>query len=195
MESQEIRHALYQGIASTFIHELSKLKEFKQATEKKISSKRMLDREFVNRFVAFFITPPRDYAPDLQSFLNTSMEMLELMTIEERDLIKESFKKSMFTSRNIFGNWAFRKADEYPSRRKPINKSIFEIWAIGLANLSDKERQTLINRRKKVLHLFSNLCKSDQSFISSVSQATGDKTRVVKRFLSVENLIKEVLND
>lgn len=195
LKPQEIRHALYQGIPSRFIHELANLSEFKNATEKRIDPKRMLDREFVNRFVAFYITPPVDYSPDLESFLNDSMGKIELKNIEELISIKESFRKSMRTSKKIFGNWAFRKADQYPTRRKPINKSIFEIWAVALANLSDKERNILRRKRKKVLEKFAYLCKTDDTFISAISQATGDKTRVINRFSKVEKLIKGILDD
>jgi len=194
LEPQEIRHALYQGIPSTFINELATLKEFKHATDRKISSQRMLDREFVNRFVAFFITPPKDYVPDLDSFLNDSMEKIAAKTADERNLIKESFRKSMAASTHIFGNWNFRKADLYPERRKPINKSIFEIWAVALAKLSDNERELLIEKKDLVLNKFANLCKTDQGFISSVSQTTGDKGRVMNRFSKVQQLIKEVID-
>ncbi len=147
LEPQEIRHALYQGVPSTFINDLASLKEFKVATENRISSQRMLDREFVNRFVAFFITPPEEYVPDLDSFLNDSMDKIATLTDEKRDSIKELFRKSMAASTQIFGNWNFRKADLYPERRKPINKSIFEIWAVALAHLSDNERDLLIEKK------------------------------------------------
>jgi len=195
LEPQEIRHALYQGVASKFICELANLSEFKAATEDKINSKRMLDREFVNRFAAFFITSPEDYSPDLESFLNDSMNKIEMKTTEELAFIKDSFRKSMGASKSIFGNWAFRKADEYPSRRKPINKSLFEIWAVALAKVSDNERDLLIQKREKVLERFADLCKTDPGFISAVSQTTGGKARVTNRFLKVKKLINGILND
>jgi len=195
LKPQEIRHALYQGIPSEFIYKLANLSEFKDATENKINPKRMLDREFVNRFVAFYMTLPVNYSPDLESFLNDSMDKIELKNKEELDSIMESFRKSMLTSKRIFGNWAFRKADQYPKRRKPINKSIFEIWAVALAKLSAKERIFLKKKRKQVLKRFANLCKTDDTFIDAISQATGDKTRVIKRFSEVEKLIKGILND
>jgi len=77
LEPQEIRHALYQEVSSKFIYELAKLREFKAATQGKINPTRMLDREFINRFLAFYITPPKDYSPDLESFLNDSMDKIE----------------------------------------------------------------------------------------------------------------------
>lgn len=195
LEPQEIRHALYQGVSSKFIHELANLSEFKAATENKINPKRMLDREFVNRFVAFYMTPPADYSPDLESFLNDSLDKIDQKTKKELLLIKESFRKSMSTAEKIFGSWAFRKADQHPERRKPINKSVFEIWAVALASRSDTERETLMLKRELVLEKFANLCQTNHAFISAVSQATGDKTRVIKRFSEVEKLVKGILHD
>lgn len=195
LQPQEIRHALWQGVPSEFISVLADLNEFKDATEKKINPKRMLDREFVNRFVAFYITLPADYFPDMESFLNDSMDKIERKKKEERHFIKESFRKAMGASKKIFGKWAFRKADMYPTKRKPINKSVFEIWAVALAKLSDKERNALIKQRKQVLTRFADLCKTDDTFISAISQATGDKARVIYRFSEVEKLIKGILND
>lgn len=195
LQPQEIRHALYQGIPSNFIFSLAGLKEFAEATEGKINTKRMLDREFVNRFVAFFITPPNDYIPDLESFLNDSMEKIQKKSSAELDFIKESFRKSMKASKNIFGKWAFRKADEYPYRRKPINKSVFEIWAVALAKLSDEERQILVKKRKIVLKKFANECLHNDNFISSISQSTGNKANVIYRFGKIEHLIVGILDD
>lgn len=194
LEPQEIRHALFQGAPANFISELASLRSFKKATENKIPSKRMLDREFTNRFTAFYLTAPADYTPDLESFLNSSMEKLNTLPVEKLIKIKNDFDNSMHTAHSIFGNWAFRKADLYPDRRKPINKSVFEIWAVELAKLTRKEQHRLIIRKKFVLQSFAKLCRTDQTFINSISEATGDKSRTIYRFKKVEELIKDVLN-
>ena len=52
---QEMRHALNQGIAASFIKELSEMESFKKATNYSLKKNRMQDRDFVNRFIAFFI--------------------------------------------------------------------------------------------------------------------------------------------
>jgi len=159
LKPQEIRHALNQGIPSQFVADLARLEAFKQATENKISSSRMLDREFVTRFVAFYINSPTDYVPDLDSFLNNTMSQIASLSIEERDEIKENFRKSMVTASEIFGNWAFRKADSYPDRRKPISKALFEVWSVCLAKLSDEDRKTLAKQKKRLL-------KSSSEFVT-----------------------------
>ncbi|MCA1794666.1 MAG: DUF262 domain-containing protein [Desulfobacteraceae bacterium] len=195
LEPQEIRHALNQGIPAQFVAELARLKEFRTATENKISPKRMLDREFVTRYVSFYITETSMYLPDLDSFLNLSMSRLAEISDESRVEIRENFIKAMVAAHKIFGKWAFRKADEYPKRRKPINKALFEIWAVTLAGLTDEQIKTLIKRKKDVIQKFAHACKQDDVFWNAISSGTGEKNRIVYRFLKVNQIVQEILND
>lgn len=52
LEPQEIRHALYQGRATDLCRKFAALPEFQTATTYSICDDRMMDREFVLRFVA-----------------------------------------------------------------------------------------------------------------------------------------------
>jgi hypothetical protein len=194
LEPQEIRHALNQGIPAQFVAKLAGLEEFKLATDFKINSSRMLDREFVTRFLAFYINSPTDYIPDLDNFLNNTMSQLASLSIEEREKVKANFIKAMITAYKIFGNWAFRKADLYPDRRKPINKALFEVWSVCLAKLSKENRITLINRKEEVIARFVEICKPHSPFWYAISSSIGKKSGVIERFKTIENLIAEVLS-
>jgi len=195
LEPQEIRHALNQGVPAKFVADLANCQEFKEATENKIDSKRMLDREFATRFVAFYMTSPKDYAPDLDTFLNNAMAKLSSATTAERMAMRTAFVRSMQTSSKVFGSWAFRKADKYPERRKPISKALFDVWAVTLAHLSDEKRFALIAKKSKVRESFAALCREDSDFWNSITSGTGEKNKVVYRFKRVEELVVEVLND
>lgn len=195
LEPQEIRHALFQGTAADFVKNLALQESFKSATEKKIPVDRMLDREFANRFVAFYLTEPEDYKPDQDSFLSEAMEKIQKLSNTELDEISFAFDNAMKTAKTLFGNWAFRKADQYSDRRKPINKSVFEVWSVALAKLLPEQQNILVNKHDTVLTRFASLCKNDQKFIDAISQATGDKSRTSYRFKKVRELIQEILND
>ncbi len=195
LEPQEIRHALNQGIPAQFVAELARCKEFMSATEGKIDTSRMLDREFATRFVAFYMTEPKDYTPDLDSFLNNAMAALNSLSDSERNDIQSVFVKSMQTAKHVFGQWAFRKADKYPDRRKPISKALFDVWSVALAKLTDEERASLVNQKSKVLESFAALCVNDSVFWSSITSSTGEKKKVIDRFTAVQNLVKKVLYD
>jgi hypothetical protein len=195
LEPQEIRHALNQGVPAKFVAELAKSKEFMSATEGKIDSSRMLDREFATRFVAFYMTEPKDYTPDLDSFLNNAMAALNSLSENERNDIQSAFVKSMQTANYVFGQWAFRKADKYPERRKPISKALFDVWSVALAKLTDEERLSLVKQKGRVLDCFAALCVGDPVFWSSITSSTGEKNKVNYRFTAVQNLVKGVLYD
>jgi hypothetical protein len=180
-------------VPARFIAELAKSDEFRRATEYRIDTSRMLDREFVNRFVAFYINEPASYAPDLDSFLNDSMAKLSSLTNAELSKIKQDFQASMRLAHEIFGIWAFRKADLYPTRRKPINKALFEVWSVCLAKLDDKERAIIKTRKDEVMAALVGLLKEYGPFWEAVTAATGDKKRIVYRFDTIRNLLRELL--
>lgn len=188
---QEIRHALNQGVPANFVAELAQNKYFIQATGK-IDSRRMLDREFVTRFLAFYIHPPTEYRPDLDTFMNASMKQLNELSHQERDLILYNFSEAMKLSKNVFGKWAFRKVYDKSQKRFPINKALFEVWSVIFAKLSDEERKKVLKNKTTLFSSFINLINNDPIFANSITSSTGDKTRVNYRFSQIEQLVKKV---
>lgn len=193
LEPQEIRHALNQGIPARFVAELAQLEEFKRATGYVISSKRMLDREFVTRFISFYINDPNGYKPDLDTFMTKSMGQIKHLSEKERDEIKSNFSEAMKCVMAIFGKWAFRKVYDITEKRRPINKALFEVWSVMLARLNDSQRHAIINNKELVFERFIILMNMDNFFVSSITSSTGDKSRIKYRFSEIENLLKESL--
>jgi hypothetical protein len=193
LNSQEIRHALNQGISATFIADLADLKEFKAATENALSPNRMMDREFVTRFIAFYLYPHTEYVPDLDTYMNRAMSDIKKLSLVHRDEIKSNFIKSMKLAKTIFNNWAFRKTDKYPEKRKPINKALFEVWSVSLAKLKDTDRSKLTEKKEVVFEESINLIKNDSNFFASITTSTGNKSSVNYRFTKIESIIQETL--
>jgi hypothetical protein len=194
LNSQEIRHALNQGIPAKFVAELAELNAFKQATENAINPNRMLDREFVTRFIAFYLYPFHDYFPDLDTFMNRAMSEIKKLTDQQRDKVKQDFTESMKLAKSIFGNWAFRKSDKYPDKRKPINKALFEVWSVLLAKLDDSAREKLEQRKDELFTKSVNIIQNDTIFFDSITTSTGNKLSVIQRFTKVEKIITETLS-
>jgi hypothetical protein len=192
---QEIRHALNQGIPARFVKELADVEDFRKATEYRIKTARMLDREFVTRFIAFYLNEPNTYVPDLDSFLNKSMGQIALLTMEERQRIKSDFTDSMELAYSIFDRWAFRKADLYPDRRKPINKALFEVWAVNLAKLSEREWNIVEKKKKEVRNRFVDMMKNDNKFWDSITSGTGGRQQVIVRFEKIKQLLIDICHD
>lgn len=194
MEPQEIRHAMNQGIPAIYVKELSQLPEFIEATQGAISPKRMLDREFVTRFISFYLNNYEKYIPDLDTFMNSSMGDIKKLSNSEREKMKCDFLTSMSLTKKIFGNWAFRKSDKYPEKRKPINKALFEIWSVSIAKLDEDQRKQLLIKKDILFDKSIKLIKEDLDFFNSITTSTGNKASVYYRFSSIEKIIKETLD-
>lgn len=191
LKPQEIRHALYQGGATKICKKLAKLPEFQTATTYSIRDDRMMDQEFVLRFVAvcYYGTDKYDGVPD--NYLNGAMEYLNLRDCAEEENIEEQFKRVMLASKNIMGKYAFRKLGENGIRR-PINKAIYEAWCRSLFCMEDSELETLEENSGEVYNRFLELCNN--SVFLQIIKAS-DKKSFLMRFSYIDNMLKEVLHD
>lgn len=199
LEPQEIRHALFQGVPSKFITELAKLKAFKDATNNSIRTRRMLDRDFANRFLAFYLLGvenygTKEYGQDLDSFMSKAMAKVYDLSFVEQESIKKSFSNSMKLAKNIFGREAFRKVYKNYERIPPINKALFDVIATQFAFLKDGEDKKLIENKKSFKECLKSELAKDPDFFRSVSSSTGNKGNTVYRHSKIKKLIEEHLN-
>lgn len=193
LEPQEIRHALFQGKPAQFIAELGKNKAFLEATENKIKTHRMLDRDFANRFLAFYLFGYENYTPDLDTFMSKAMAKIYDMSQDKLDKITHDYTEAMIVSKKIFKKEAFRKIQNDSKRLPPINKALFDALATQLAVLSDSGREELVLKGKKFKKELYNLLNNDASFLTSVTSSTGDKKRVFYRHNEIKKLINQTI--
>jgi len=193
LTSQEIRNALNQGIASDFVKNLAELRSFKIATDFSIAEDRMLDREFVTRFLAFYLFPISEYSSDLEFELNKALEKISELDINSLQTIAGDFSKAMETAFAVFEKDAFRKRYDITQTRKPINKALFEVWSVLISKLTTEQTNLLINRKVHLRTDFIRLLNTDEEFNKAISSSTNDKTRVKKRFEVVDQLIRSIL--
>jgi hypothetical protein len=189
---QEIRHALNQGTPAKFIADLASTQEFKEATGG-INPERMLDREFVTRFFAFYISPVSEYKPDLDSYMNNKMKTIKNIPEDMLRKIKHDFIESMSLSEDIFGKHVFRKVFKEDDSRHPLNKALFEVWSVTLSKLTDKERNALNKNKTVVFNNFITLMQKDENFIAAISSSTDDKKRIEYRYQKINELLRGVL--
>jgi hypothetical protein len=157
----------------------------------------MLDRDFANRFLAFYVFPFDKYQPDLDTFMSKAMASTAKMSREELDKIKADFGKAMVLSQTIFGKNAFRKIPREDEKRKPLNKALFEVFSVLFAKLDDAEQGRLIRRKEAFVKDFTELLYKDEEnrFFWAVSSATGDRNRVNYRFSKIHALIHQFLKN
>lgn len=192
LNSQEIRHAVYHGQAADFIEELSELPEFKML---KIPEKRMDDQEVVTRFIAFFTLNEKQYKPTMDDFLAICMEQLKKSTERDRDVLRKAFSSAMNRAQILFKDMAFRKLGKQANGRLyPINKALFEVWSVVLAQLTEKEFSCLQDNFLDFNKKYKILCK-DEEFLKSISTGTGHTDAVLCRFGMIRQLVEEFAED
>lgn len=198
LEPQEIRHALFQGRPATFLYELANLESFKKATGYKIKADRMLDRDFANRFLSFYLLGVDNYGTkefgyDLDSFMSKAMAEIYTKTEEDLKIISKAFDMSMKLAETIFSKEAFRKVRLKYKRLPPINKALFDAISTQFALLSEDQHELLSKHKGEFKKNLKNAL-TDDVFFSSVTSATGDKKKVTVRHNKIKALIEQTIN-
>ncbi len=192
LEPQEIRHALYQGQATDFLKKLSSSNDFKTATYSSIKTDRMMDREFVLRFISFYKLGEEKYKGSIDDFLIDGMKLLNKLPKDELLILEKKFYSAMRLAYQIFGVYAFRKQFD-KSRRNQINKGLFETWSVELAKLSEDKMVIAKNKGKEIDNMFMKTLNEDAMFVSSLN---GNFESFIKyRFKVVRKILGGVLND
>jgi len=189
LESQEIRHALYQGKATKLVKTMAESSVFLNTTTGSINSDRMLDREFANRFIATCYYGLSNYEGSVDVFLNDTLEYINNSPDEKLDEIINTFENVLHSVYSIFGIHAFRKMVD-DGKRRPINKALFEAWCYVIFKSSVEKVNTLIENSKSLIEKFILLC-TDEKFLNSLKNS--DKMSIEHRITAIENIIKEVL--
>ncbi len=186
LEDAEIRNAVFQGIAADTIKQLAKLPAFINATGGKIPTKRMEDRDFVSRFIAFYLKDYSEYQPGLDAFINSTMD--QLITTDKVTL-EEDFKSALNLAVEVFGNDAFRKRTDTDHARRPLNKAYFEVITVTFSKLNDIQKRIVIANKELLKENLITLMNSSR-YSNSLSGGTGTRDSVNIRF----SWFKEVLN-
>ena len=191
LEPQEIRHALYQGRSVSLLKKLAMSTEFLEATCRSIRTERMLDQEFVLRFIAVCYYGHEKYDGIPENFLNMAMEYTNQLSEIEIDRIEKEFLNIMSIMTKIFGNAAFRKM-ALDGRRRPINKAIYEMWCRVVFELSMEKRERLVIKKDVLQRGYVALC--DRWDFQGYVRAS-DKYSYMKRLSLLQGLVEEVLRD
>lgn len=187
---QEIRNAVYQGTAANIIKDMAKLDPFRKATDWRIPTNRMQDRDFVSRFIAFYLIDFINYQPGLDDFINSSMDLLEKT---DKTKLQNDFIKAMELAFEFFGNDAFRKRTHRNDGRRPINKAYFEVISVSLAKINSGEENLLRQNKELFKDNLIELMHSDR-YNNSLSQGTGTRDSVIIRFSWFNQVLKKSIN-
>lgn len=187
---QEIRNAMYQGKSTALAAELSQSESFLKATMYAVKTDRMVDQEYIIRFLAFTeLDYEKEYREDIDSFLITAMKKVNNYDEKDLERIRGNFHKVMTYSVRLFGKNAFRKIGE-KGRRGPINKALFEIFSVCFSELSEEQLRKIQNRQSAFLKGYEELFR-EKDFVLSLKSGTA--TECSKRIKRGRKFVKEFL--
>jgi len=197
LEPQEMRNALYQGKSTRFLKELSQQEVFKKATGNAINSKRMKDRYYILRYIAFYLYHNKklkdkedkliEYKSDINDFLGKTMEFLNSAPDTLFKELKEKFLFAMENSYNILGKDGFRIPNKN-SKKRPMNMALFESLSYLMSFSIIKKNPIKVKQKVKVLF-------DDKKFITSLTERIDSSISVDIRFNKMKKILRELKNE
>lgn len=191
LNNQEIRNALAKQRERDYLENLAKDSRFTKIMGDK--SKRMQDQELVLRFLAFYSNDFLTSGKNLTDFLDDAMGYLKSLSQKELDELGGVFRRAIATCHDLFEDRAFEKWDGVSQRRKRKNSTLFELWMVCVAKLSDNEILKLVEKKELVQKKQYELIKNEE-FFRAVSLSTQKREHVRIRYQKAKALIAEVLN-
>ena len=189
LEPQEIRNALFQGQATRFLQECSKKECFINATGGSVKSERMMDREFVLRYVSFCYLDLNQYTGNIDEFLNEGMKYLNHINREQLEQIQKEFEFVMESAYKLLEKNSFRKICN-DGRRRPINKVIFESWCYVIRTLSETQIEKMSAKRNELQRQYMQICgTTEYLYLLKVP----DKKAVYARIETIRNLVQKFI--
>jgi len=188
LNAQEIRHALNQdGNAGPFLRDIAATGEFKQIVN--ISPRRMQDREIILRHMAFRLHHFEEYKPSMKSFLDNAMTEINSKNPAALQRLKSQFIEAIKLSSEIFGQHVFSKTLTTTFQNPTLNRALFEVVTVLLAELTEAPRGNLLKNKNQFLADFRELLE-DRVFDKYITSSTAGINAVKERFRRVKQLIE-----
>lgn len=206
LNDMEIRNCLFRGKLNDLIKELAANESFKAfhgQTEK--YTKRMQDRSFVLRFLAFYEKTHLKYKEPSKKFLNEFQDTYRNANEIKLDEYRQKFKHCMKASRTVFGKYGFRlkegltkvkdkrqlsKSQGEWSQR--INVAIFQGVATSFAKY---DLGQITRAADRICEEYLDLITTDIQWIDCVQLAAHTAPKVTYVFETWQKRLAEVMQD
>jgi hypothetical protein len=197
LNDQELRNCIYRGKYNELLTELAANQDFQFILNSPKLKERMLDREFVLRFFAFYHSTYLNYKPPMKQFLNKEMEKFRNLDDKEATKLKNLFKKTVDIVKTVFSDKAFRRFvlgsqkdhNGYWEPRK-INKGLFDIIMWGF---SQYDKNQIIPNKDAIKEELIYLMTHDEKFIESIRISTDSLENTQLRFDRWRESLKNIL--
>lgn len=188
LSRQQMRNCLYSGQATRFLKLEATTDLFLNATGRSLNSSTMRDREFVNRFCAFYLLPLDDYRGDMDEFQARGLRRMNTLGQEELVDLAEKFQTCLANNFNVFGKHAFRKHLEGQTSRSVLNASLWDVMSTGLSHFP----KSVVEARADALRTAFYHLMNEEEFIRAITIGSSDLKKVRYRFKVAEAMFQEV---
>lgn len=186
LNHQEVRNCFASKRSRRLLNEICESEAFLKATDKSVSRQRMADHELILRFLGFYIHHKfnigEEYKGNMTDYLNDAIELIDKLSAEQIEQIKNVAINSLTNCHRIFGKYAFRKyeeIEELKGRKKVLNKSLFAGFTLALSDYSIEDIDTRISKDfYKNTSIFIKFINDNEEYRRCITEGTSDKSRM-----------------
>ena len=186
---QQMRNSLYMGPATRFLKQEAKSDLFISATGNSLNKDKMRDREFVNRFCAYYLFGVEKYNGDMDTWLAECLRQMNKMEESELERISFIFRQGLSNNYHLFRDHAFRKYNPGQTRRSVINAALWDVMSTGLC----KYEPSMVNHHSQAIQNSIYGLLQDEKFQNAISFGTNNTKKVKARFSMAHQALEEVL--
>jgi hypothetical protein len=187
---QEIRNAMTDPSVRNYLQELSSCEYLLKTMGNQ--SKRMKDKELILRFFAFYNMNFAGFTKNMTSFLDAMNMRLERLTKLELEEYREIFYRAIQRCYDLFGYDAFEKKTSIAGSCVTKNSSLFEVWMVAMAKVSQEQFDVLLANKEMVKNKHQKMIEEDNEYVNSITYSTQKIGHFRYRHEAVNRLLQEV---
>ena len=187
---QQMRNAIYNGIATKFLKGEAESDLFREATGGSLNTKKMQDREFVNRFCSFSLLPFDTYKGDMDDWLARGLVRLSKVSEGDRQSLSQRFRRGLSNNQLVFNRHAFRKHRNTHQARSILNASLFDVMMFEMCRFDED----CVASKADALREAFYARMEDPVFTKAITYGPNSPKEVRARFSIAREMFKEVFD-
>lgn len=187
---QQMRNAIYNGVATKFLKAEAESDLFRESTGGSLNTKKMQDREFVNRFCSFSLLPFDTYKGDMDDWLARGLVRLMKLSESDREALSAKFRRGLSNNLLVFKRHAFRKHRLTGQARSILNASLFDVMMFEMSQLDQEQ----VAARAEALREAFYARMDDPVFTKAITYGPNSPKEVRARFRIANEMFREVFD-
>ena len=196
LNEMEIRNCIYNGSLLRLVKDLTEELSFVKVINMPTLSSRMVDRNLVLRFLAFYDKHYSKCKNGLKRFLNEFCEERRNINQNKEMEFRQKFVHAMKAAVTIFGNKGFRLRKEGAhgpgNWTSKVNAAVFQVLSVSFTSY---KLEQLTRRADSIYEAYVSLVSEDNLWIDYTKTSTGDYSRIDYVFTIWGQQLKEAIGN